>query len=96
MDSAFRALSENLTECAYYPAFSHSAHGEEFEVADRQSLGLEQQVTEVLVVAPARLAASRIAVPCVRASSPGITRNTATPGSSFSRHPWSTTVGLRQ
>ena len=32
--------------------FADSAHGEEFEVADRQSLGLEQQVTQVLVTAP--------------------------------------------
>ena len=33
--------------------FPDSAHGEEFEVADGQSLGLEQQVTQVLVAAPA-------------------------------------------
>src|SRR5947208_559394 len=33
--------------------FHDSAHGEEFEVAGRQSLGLEQQVTQILVAAPA-------------------------------------------
>ena len=33
--------------------FHDSTHGEEFEVADRQSLGLEQQVTQILVAAPA-------------------------------------------
>src|SRR5262245_18244527 len=33
--------------------FPDSADGEEFEVADCQSLGLEQQVTQVFVAAPA-------------------------------------------
>src|ERR1017187_4253276 len=33
--------------------FANSAYREEFEVADRQALGLEQQVAEVLVAAPA-------------------------------------------
>src|SRR3989475_6317918 len=33
--------------------FHDSAQGEEFEVAGRQSLGLEQQVTQILVAAPA-------------------------------------------
>src|ERR1035437_6752373 len=33
--------------------FPDSAHSEEFEVADGQSLGLEQQVTQILVAAPA-------------------------------------------
>src|SRR5207253_993293 len=33
--------------------FHDSAHGEEFEVAGRQSLGLEQEVTQILVAAPA-------------------------------------------
>jgi hypothetical protein len=40
-------LSENLTRWAYLRGFHESAHGEEFEVADRQPLGLEQQVTQV-------------------------------------------------
>lgn len=46
-------LSENLTRWAYLRGFHESAHGEEFEVADRQPLGLEQQVTQVTVAAPA-------------------------------------------
>src|SRR5206468_4024569 len=33
--------------------FHDSANGEEFEVTGRQSLGLEQQVTQILVAAPA-------------------------------------------
>jgi membrane-bound lytic murein transglycosylase MltF len=33
--------------------FADSAHGEEFQVADRQALGLEQKVTEVLVATAA-------------------------------------------
>ena len=45
-------LSENLTRWAYLRGFHESAHGEEFEVADRQPLGLEQQVTQVTVAAP--------------------------------------------
>src|ERR1035441_5514743 len=38
------------------------------------------------------LVASRTAAPSVRNSSLGTTRSTATPGSSFSRHPWFTTA----
>ena len=34
--------------------FPDSPHSEEFEVADRQSLGLEQQVAQVLVADPER------------------------------------------
>src|SRR5437870_7336927 len=37
----------------YTTLFRSSANGEEFEVAGRQSLGLEEQVTQILVAAPA-------------------------------------------
>src|ERR1017187_8144825 len=51
--STFMRSERESDKVAILRGFADSAYREEFEVADRQALGLEQQVAEVLVAAPA-------------------------------------------